>query len=494
MKTMYKTLFLFMGLFAFLFTSCEKEEETPTLHKPVLETDFTITVNGNTVLFNCSMKAATTFLWEVGTGDQSNVNPAEFYVPMAGTYWAVLSVSDGGDFLSSDTVEFTIATTDVTVFQSGIWKNLTGGPNVQKTWKLDIGAVVTVTIDDAGVETSTSVNKASFFHNPLDFYGDKDAGGNTDGSSWGPWGGTNIYGWGGTPEVGSIRFDAITGICTLVIDGVTKTGKYTFKPYDRVDDICNPSIVENEAPITLWQHMLKYQYKYLGVLSAQMGDMKFATGMRFPMDIGRITNDGNATNPSQFLTEDLENVTILHCSDSAMVVRVKRSFEAEKDSKCWLLYNYVVDGYTYTSPTYTHPVRTDVTTATLAGTWKPATVPYNWVGWAGKNLLNAWTSAADIIATGWAGTAESLAAVDTVRVTFETNGNCVVNGLATTYTINKGGYIAFADSVSIPNSIFSLNKKNMYVLDVPESTEGLWLGQNNEDKAESKAFHLVKVQ
>jgi hypothetical protein len=493
MKTMYKTLFLFMGLFAFLFTSCEKEDETPTLHKPVVDTDFTVTVNGNTVLFNCSMKAATSFLWELGSGDQSNVNPAEFYVPMAGTYWALLSVSDGGDFLTSDTVEFTIATTDVAVFQSGIWKNLTGGPNVQKTWKLDVGAVVTVTIDDAGTETSTSVNKASFFHNPLDFYGDKDAGHN-NGASWGPWGGTSIYDWGGTPETGSIRFDAITGICTLVLEGETTTGKYTFKPFDRYDAFCDPAIDDNGTAITLWQHMLKYKYSYLGVLSAQMGDLKFASGMRFPMDKGRITNDANVTHPNQFLTEDLENVTILHCSDSALVVRVKRSFEGDGDSKCWLLYNYVVDGYTYTAPTYTHPVRTDVTTATLAGTWKPATIPYNWIGWSGKNLLNTWTSAADIIATGWAGTAESLAADDAIRVSFETNGSCNINGLATTYTINKGGYIAFADSVTIPTYMCALKGKYVYAVNVTESTDGIWLGQNNGTKSETSAVHLVKVQ
>ena len=318
MKTTKSLFALLLGALAVSFTAC-KTEEPDVFGKPVRDKDFTVTVTGNNVVAKCSNTAMTSVLWEVSTGVQSTDKEATFYVPIAGEYNLVLSVSNGGDYVSSDTIPFTIATSDVTLFESGIWKNLTGGPNATKHWVLDV--------------------EKKFFHNPIDFYGDAEAGLGADGKSWGPWGGTSIYDWGGTPEEGEIAFDALTGEVTVTIDGVTKTGKYSFNVIDRPADFITPALADGQ---TLWGNMLTGKYNYLGGLSAKMGDIKFASGLRFPMDRGRITNDANTTNPSQFLTSDLENVTILHCSDSALIVRVKRTYEGDKESKCWLLYNFRV--------------------------------------------------------------------------------------------------------------------------------------------------------
>ena len=40
--------------------------------------------------------------------------------------------------------------------------------------------------------------------------------------------------------------------------------------------------------------------------------------------------------------------------------------------------------------------------------------------------------------------------------------------------------------------MITLSGKNMYALTVTRSTDGLWIGKNNGDKAETTAVHLVK--
>ena len=329
MKKIKNLIALSLCAMAVIFTAC-KTEEPDIFGKPVKDKDFTVTISGNNVVLSCTNSTMTSVLWQVSEGTQSTTKKDTIYLPLAGDYNVVLSVSNGGDYVSADTVKFNIASSDAEYFNKGILKALTGGAGVKKTWVLD--------------------TEKKFFHNPLDFYGDAEAGLDANGKSWGPWGGTSIVDWGGTPEVGDITFDAISGTCTLTLDGVPVTGKYSLKPYDRPADFINPAL----AGQTLWENMLTGKYSELGHMSAQMGDLKFGAGLRFPMDKGRITNDANATNPSQFLTSDLENVVIMHCSDSSMIVRVKRTYEGDKQSKCWLLYNFIVKEYTYVPEAFTY--------------------------------------------------------------------------------------------------------------------------------------------
>jgi len=511
MRTIKNLFALLVGVMALTFTSC-KTEEPDVFGKPVLNTDFTVTVTGNNVALSCTNSAMASVLWELNNGVQKTDKVETVYLPLAGEYKVVLSVSNGGDYLASDTVKFTIAATDSEYYNKGIWKSLTGGPGAKKTWVLDVKEFVTTTIDDAGVSTSTSMFKSTYFHNALDFYGDAEAGGATD-NVWGPWGGTSIYNWGGTPEVGEVTFDATTGISKFMLDGVTTTGAFTFKTYDRPVDFCTISSKNNgdKGTISLWDNMLTGKYAYLKTLSPEMGDIKFAAGLRFPMDKGRISNEGDLTNPSQFLTSDLENVVIMHCTDSSLVVRVKRSFEKEKESKCWLLYNFIVKEYNYPTPAnYTHPVKS-ITATDLVGTWKPAPVPCNWIGWTAKNELNTWADGAAMNATfaSWsvANTTEKLAASQKVTLKFEANGNCIITDIKfntttlleestvynTTYTVSKG-YITFGAAVTINgySDMITLSGINMYALTVTGSTNGLWIGKNNGDKTETTAIHLIK--
>ena len=485
MKTTKSLFALFLGLVAVFFTACKPEEDV--FGKPILDQDFTVTVQGNNVIAKCTNTAMTSVLWEISTGVQSTEKVDTFYVPIAGEYSAVLSVSNGGDYISSDTIKFTIASSDVTLFESGIWKNLTGGPNKTKHWVLDV--------------------EKKFFHNPIDFYGDAEAGLGSDGKSWGPWGGTSIYDWGGTPEEGEIAFDALTGEVTVTIDGVTKTGKYNFNTFDRPADFITPALADGQ---TLWGNFLTGKYSYLGSLSPKMGDIKFAPGLRFPMDRGRITNDANATNPSQFLTSDLENVTILHCSDSAMIVRVKRTYEGDKVSKCWLLYNFRVKEYTYVPETftYTEPIKTTATATDLVGTWKYDAVAQDWIGWNAtgtkgtviqSKLLNDWASRSAMTTTlvSWgAAKADSIfTANDAKSFVFNANGTCTLAGVANTYTVSNG-VITFGTALTNEFSLvwIGLSGTQVKIVDPKAGTAlaGMWLGQQNGTKTEYSAVHIVK--
>lgn len=502
MKTTKSLFALLLGALAVSFTAC-KTEEPDVFGKPVRDKDFTVTVTSNNVVAKCSNTAMTSVLWEVNTGVQSTEKETTFYVPIKGDYKLVLSVSNGGDYVSSDTIPFTIAATDVEYYNKGIWKALTGGANASKHWVLDV--------------------EKKFFHNPLDFYGDAEAGLDANGKSWGPWGGTSIVDWGGTPEEGEIAFDALTGEVTVTIDGVTQSGKYNLKVYDRPEDFVTPKLPATTAfpnGPTLWENFLTGKYSYLGSLSPQMGDLKFGTGLRFPMDRGRITNDANITNPSQFLTSDLENVTIMHCSDSALVVRVKRTYEGDKESKCWLLYNFRVKEYTYPPKVYTEPVNTSFTASNLAGTWKVSDAQAcGWVNWVDKNLFNTWETR-DAMMTDFLGwwsfgdpaletsiqtkNAKS-AATALVSLTFNngsytihdakydaTAATTVENNYTGTYTVSNG-IITFSSNVTISAVSVELSGTTVGIIDPANGSDaGIWIGYKNGEKTESSIIQIVK--
>lgn len=498
MNILKKISMLMLLVVAVVFTACDKDDPE-VFGKPVVNENFTVTVTGNNVTLNCNMTTATAFLWEVSTGEQFTDKQSTVYVPIAGEYTVILSVSNGGDYLASEPFTFKIEASDVALFQTGIWKALTGGPNVKKTWVLDV--------------------EKKFFHNPLDFYGDSEAGLGGDGKSWGPWGGTSLYDWGGAPEVGEISFDAISGMMTLVLDGETKTEKYQFKTYERIEDFVSPAILDGETPITLWQNMLKGKYSYMGSLSAQMGDLKFSAGHRFPMDIGRIKNDDNTINPSQFLAEDLENVVIMHASDSAMIVRVKRTYEGDGLSKCWLLYNYVVKEYTYMPEkfTYSESVKTGFTKENLVGTWKYDAVPQAWISFAkagdkGTNyparMFATWKTRDEIVASllswGASDAADKFTAADANAYVFNADGSCVLNGVSNTYTV-ANGVVTFGTALGETefNLVWlNLQGTELKVIDFAKAGEenemidyeytGIWLGNKNGDKSEYQAIHLVK--
>jgi hypothetical protein len=508
------------------FVGCKddpKDEPAPVSTKPELGTNFKFEISnsgeGNDVTFTSWLNVSTN---ATSTDAVYKVN-----IPKQGDYKFVFSVMVDGTFVPSDTFKVTIKNTDVSFLNSGVWKALTGGPTGNKVWYLDLGTITTTTIDDAGVTTTTSVQKSSFFHNPLDFYGDAEIGGSAT-NVWGPWGGTDLYGWGGTPEVGEISFNGVTGKVKLVLtDGVNADGtailndkkEYEYgknatakvgtfeSTFSMITSPRDPNFLTLTDGKSLWENMITGKYSYLGSLSAETATLTMNDGVRFPMDKGRVGEQ-------EFTAADLSNIMIMHASDSALVVRVKRSFEGydatgvHKASTCWLLYNYVVKGYEYTKAPLTHPVKA-LTASNLEGTWKLAAVPGNWISWSTKAVMNTWADGAAMNTTfeGWSitNTAEKLAASTKVSLTFSGNNVTihdvtfdgtaeVVKDYTTTYAI-KDGYITFASDITINGytATLTLSGKNVYVMDVTGS-DGIWLGQNNGTKEESVGIHLVKAK
>ena len=502
----YLLIAILSTLIVSVFPACEDDtnddpepQEEEKDYTPVLDEDFSYAVDGNDVLFTTSLTGNVWFT-NVNDGSEHTVSDGEATVnlPLADTYKFTCSVIVDGVTYTSDEFEVVIDAEDTSFLEEGVWKALTGGPNGDKTWVLDVTQVVSTSIDNAGNTTQDTSYVSKYFHNPLDFYGDEEAGA-AAGEEWGPWGGTSLYDWGGSPEEGEISFDGLNREVTLTLNGETSTGSFSMETYER-----EPDFLILPDGTSLWDNMLNNHYSYLGSFSDEMADISFGEGFRFPMDNGRIAEE-------QFLAEDLKNVTILHASDSALVVRVKRTYEEGEESKCWLLYNYVVKGYDYGLPEIpTHPVASDVTASSLQGSWVFADVPGDWVGWSSADVLNGWADGAAMNTTfeswGITATAEKYAAAQKDTLTFNADGTCtildvtydeenaqeIVTEYETTYTVS-GGYVTFADEVAITGytGMLSLTGTNVYALDVASSTEGIWLGQNNGDKAESTAVHLI---
>ncbi len=472
-KISFSLISLILGLLMLaVLPSCDKDEnEDPTAaYKPVINKNFSFTVDGNNVNFATTM-AGNVWFSSNGVDYQTVDKKVTVKLPLKGTYSFTCSSLGSGSTLTSDAFEVAIAADDLSFLETGLWKDLTGGSAGGKHWVLDSQKV--------------------YFHNPLDFYGDADAGGAAD-NVWGPWGGTSLYDWGSSPENGFITFNGVTGVATLTLDGVAKTGTFNLTVYDRAADFL--TLTDGKS---LWENMITGKYSKLGTLSTQMADLVMTGDVRFPLDRSRMAEN-------QFLVPDLQNVKLMHVSDSALVLRVKRSFEGadQHASTCWLLYNFICKEYNYPLPqALSQPVKTDFTAANLVGTWKyDANVPFDWIGWAGAKRLNSFTNHAEIVATGWAATQEQLdAAADDVFV-FNNDGTCTLNGVANTYTYAQGKITFGTDlTTELGINFIALTGKEIFVIDVKKNNDdtdhtynGVWLGQQNEGKDESKTVHLVK--
>ena len=518
----YVTVLLGVLMMVFI-TSCKDDNGEETIdYTPVLNKNFSFTVNANDVVFTTTIPGNVWFTVE-GTDYPTVDKTVTVNLPLKGTYPVTCSTLGSGVTLTSAAFDVVIEADDLSFLEEGIWKALTGGADGNKVWILDM--------------------EKKYFHNPLDFYGDEEAGG-TSTNIWGPWGGTDIYGWGSTPEVGEITFNGVTRNATLTLtegvnadgtsvakaDGTgyeygknatsrvgTFEGTFSMTSYERD---ANFLILSSGA--TLWENMLTGQYKYLGELSEEMADITFAEGLRFPLDINRVGEQ-------QFLPEDLMNVKIMHCSDSALVVRVKRTYEGfdasgnHTESKCWLLYNYIVKGYDYPEDVFVAPDR-PATSGTLEdGTYKLAEIPgfyYNWITLAlgdtwteldayKKNMAEWWAlgNPAETMTDGeinevgqarWdaaysAYTAQTIV-VSGSNITVNYKGinvwganptELIDSTYVTTFT-SAGGVITLAAPISVytPNAAFD-NVSELYILPGLFTT-GIAIGLDNIDEANKK--------
>ena len=223
MKTMKHFVLVLLGV-SMLFTACKDKENngpTSTVATPEYGVDFAISVTDQEVSFSYTGDARNV-QWFYGENREKalEITPlsgkdVKATINIAGTYVAICAVSNGGDYVYSADASFEVTTSDMSYLQKGIWKALSDGKEgYNVVFKLDAAA--------------SAAESNAYFHNPLDFWGDRNAGA-TDAAAWGPWGGSSIFDWGGEPEVGTISFDCVNMKYRLTLTDGVKYGSVTAK-------------------------------------------------------------------------------------------------------------------------------------------------------------------------------------------------------------------------------------------------------------------------
>ena len=475
---------LLSALMLVFISSCEEEEPEPeptTAEKPVLGEDFEFAVDGNDVTFTTTLTGSVWFT-NIDNSTDHTVENGEVVVTIAqeGTYPFTCTVLIDGSEVTSDTFDVVIEAS-VDYFDKGVWKDLTGGVGQTKNWRMDINSEGECLYFDGPVYYSGTDNDPYWSWDVLPEDLPVTVGGEelTTFFNWSPdyKGNTWLM---AAQDYGTISFNAAEGTVSTNRFGETCSSTFSF-------DTTTMKLTVQECIL--------------------------------PIDTGRLNEGPEGQFP------DLSNLRIYSISDSAMQIGVKRVYEgfnddgSQKESKWVMIYNFIVDDYTYPQPeefTYSEPINTSFTQADLVGTWEYADVAQDWIGWPAtgdqgstkkSKRLNAWSTYDEMVTTleSWgASSADSTFQANfTNEYVFNDDGTCTLNGVENTYSV-ENGVISFSDSLK--SGEFSLvwiglSGKDVSVLDVtndsegnPYSYDGIWIGQKNGDKNESSAVHLVKKQ
>jgi len=502
----YVTVLLGVLMMVFI-TSCKDDNGEETIdYTPVLNKNFSFTVNANDVVFTTTIPGNVWFTVE-GTDYPTVDKTVTVNLPLKGTYSVTCSTLGSGVTLTSAAFDVVIAADDLSFLEEGIWKALTGGADGNKVWRLD----------DFMSVGGNEYNK--FFTSALKYYqftGDGDA------SSWHN-GGHNLYkgDWTGFaahnvndsgPEIGTITFNGVTRKAKLVMEsGVDLSNGETSASYE----------VEGSMSLTIQSEAYGYktdlESEYGMTFSDEWAKLSFVAPVRMPLDKGRVKL-------GEFTDETLYNVAIISCTDSALIVSVERVYEADgSENHCRLLYNFICDNYEYTYDdpdlaevfTYTEPVKTSFTANDLVGTWKYADMPQGWIAWdaagdQGTNIpahmFGKWDTREQVVAdlTSWGFTDPDavFTAAEGNTYVFNNDGTCTLNGVANTYTV-ANGVITFGTALAGTEwslCWLALSGTELKAIDVQyygDAVEaytplGIWIGQQNEAKNEYKAVQLVK--
>jgi hypothetical protein len=494
---------LAMALPLMYLSSCKTDDgDDPkggTDFQPVLDDNFSYTVDGNNVNFETTL---TGNVWVTVNDVNHNFVDQKVTVnlPNKGDYTFTCSSLGSGNELTSEPFTITIDQDDLTFLNVGLWKSLSGGANMTKTWKLDMNAN----------------GEMQYFAGPMYFSGYEDAdvgrmpfwawdvlpeelpytiNGNEIASffNWEPDYATQS--WIMAPnDYGTITFDGTTGTVSTSVFGETANGSFSFDT-------------------TTWKMTL--------------------SGVVLPIDTARL-------NEPQYTDENLGLVRIFSLTDSAMQIGIKRSYEgideetgAQAVSEWTNVYNFIVDGYNYPKPeefTHVPELQTSLTAADLVGTWKFAQVPMAWIAYhvvgnqgtdIPQRIYERWDTRADVVATisswGLAAFESELTANDADSFVFNDDGTCTLAGISNTYSVVDGKLVLGTDlagtEFEIPfaewGSSHELTGTDISLIDVayygnPDADagsgmemvaytpEGLWIGQQNGEKTEFAAFQLVK--
>ncbi len=518
-RTNLKILGTFLTAMMLLLVACDKDDKTgggddPV--KPVLDTNFFFDVDGNDVTFTTTL-TGTTWVINSASGSQHNLENNEVVVniPLEGIYEFVCYTLVDGSPVASDPFDVEIEQTDLTFLESGFWKDLTGGPEGGKVWRLD----------DFMSTGGNEYNK--YFSNSLNYYQYFE---DTPDDSWGPFG-HNLYAGDWTtnfdeyttvtpgPEIGTISFDGATMTAKLIMEDGVDLSTGLAAAYESETQV----VIEVQEEVYGYKTTLEEAYGM--TFSDEWATVKFTAPTRMPLDKGRVatgefTTDGEGT---------LYNVTIISCTDSAMCVAVERVYEVggpdveDNESACTLLYNFICDDYDYTyddPDAFVAPDRPATSGTLEEGTYKLAEIPGYYYDWSSLAFGNTWETLdaykmnmaewwclgnpAETLADG-AFTTEGQARWDAAysaytSQTIEVSGSSVTvnykgidvwsdtptalieNTVATTFTA-EGGVITFADSISVycPNAAFTKVKELYIIPDVLSS--GIAIGFDNINEA-----------
>ncbi|WP_421871421.1 hypothetical protein [Marinoscillum sp.] len=455
--------------------SCEtdepKKEDDTNEFLPVLDENFEYQVDGNDVNFTTTINGN---VWVTVNDVDYNFADKKVTVnlPNQGDYTFTCSSLGSGEILSSDPFTVTIEQDDLSFLDEGLWKSLSGGANKTKTWRLDINA-------DA---------ETKYFVGPMFFSGFENE----------EIGRQPYWAWDVLPE--DLPYD---------LQGNEMTGFFNWSPDYENNTWIMPAA--NYGTITFDGTNQKvtatdvFGEESEGSFSFNDETWKLTlTGVILPIDTGRLYEP-------QFTDENLGLVRIFTLTDSAMQIGIKRSYEGFDEegnqivSEWTNVYNFIVVGYDYPEAeefTYAEPVDTEFTAADLEGTWVYADAPFDWIGWTGTGNqgtiipavpLNGWADAAAMLAADWLGISQAqLDAAHAMEFTFGDDGSVTVGDVTTTYTVDAG-VITFGEAVTfnIGDHWFSVSGTSVKKLSVPDQ-DGIWIGNQNESKAESACVHLIK--
>jgi len=464
-------------------TSCKKDEPTPPPpvdNTPVLNTDFAYTVDNNTVNFTTTL-SGNVWINNEATNVTTNFvdGKCSVFLPKKGDYSFTCQTLVGGATYPSAPFSVTIAQDDLSYLNMGMWKDLSGGVDKTKTWRMDMN----------------SSGQCVYFDGPLYYSG-------SDDDPYWAWDVLSLpYDLNGTVMESYFNWSPDYPGNTWIMSA-QDYGTITFSGTDLVASTSKFGALEN------------------GSFTFDTATMKLTlTGVTLPTDTSRI-NEGQV--------EEWGNIRVFSLSDSAMQLGLKRVYEGtnedgtQKESKWVLVYNFVVNDYVYQVPeqfTYEESVNTSFTQADLVGTWKYAEVPMGWIGWTKvgdqgttypAHLFEIWYTTEDVVTTlsSWGATnADSLFTANSVKeYVFNEDGTCTLAGEDNTYSV-ANGIITFGNDLTGEElngvwidgltgtelKVIDFNKMGpeTEMVDTPPFT-GIWIGNQNPGKNEYQAVQLQK--
>lgn len=355
-------------------SSCNKDDDkdnnsstdqTVTGTKPVKDTDFKVSVSGNTVTLTSNLNYGNQ--WVTFEGIQYNLKDGkvEFTQPVAGTYKAVFSYYDNGKTVSSDEFDIVISATDLTFLDNSVTlKVLTGGKSVYEAGTNDGKGVFTRTWRLDWFKNNSGVNYSkSGFGASLYYYGYMNTGKTIAVSA-----GRGTFQKQSDVEHATISFDFVKQVAKLVIEGDDFLGgngdvipagtyyasfQYTKKDQNLFDDVntCDWAGVDQstsfgEDNLTNFGDEYTGEYYEITLDKVAIGESGI---VRLPVDNfynSNKENDGGSTQYYSFRDQDRLNFDIFVTNDAIMYAHMHRDNDntGVSDEKGFeIIYTFVSD-------------------------------------------------------------------------------------------------------------------------------------------------------